>query len=246
MKEDPKYNDTWNLWNLYKKGGLPPVIASVLGAPTAQQMAFVRWLTKEQRKQSPVNKPIDELEFAVVDLETTGFSPSQGDEIISVGAVLVRGRHIDYRQSFYSLVNPRRDIPANIVELTGITNEMAERAPDLLPVLQQFLSFVRGRILIFHGGGHDKAFLNAALWKTSRSRLPHRFLDTMILSKWLHPEMENHDLDSMLKYYGIPVTVRHHALEDAKMTSELWVKLAEQFPDKKVHSLQDLYDALSK
>lgn len=246
MRDDSKYGDTWNLWNLYKKGGLPPVIASVRGAQTAQQMAFVRWLTKEQRKQPPVNQPIDQLELAVIDLETTGFSPSQGDEIISIGAVLVRGRQIEYDQCFYSLVNPKRNIPADIVALTGITNEMAERAPDLLPVLRQFLSFVRGRVLVFHGGGHDRPFLNAALWKTSRSRLPHRFLDTMILSKWLDPDIGNYDLDTMLEYYGIPVTIRHHALEDAKMTSELWVKLAERFPDKEVHSLQDLYAALSQ
>ncbi|XEC96497.1 exonuclease domain-containing protein [Paenibacillus tarimensis] len=235
------------MWHLYKMGGLTPAIASMMGAQNAQQMAFIRSVSKEQRKQSILDQPLADLEVVVFDLETTGFYPYNGDEIISVGGVLLRGDgEIDESKTFYSLVNPKRKVPKHITALTGISNEMAESAPDLMQVLHDFMEFVGKRIFIAHGSAHDKQFLNAALWKTSKVNLTHRVLDTMMVAKWLEPKREGYGLDELLESYGIEITERHHALQDSIMTAKLWKCFLKQIFEKNITSLADLYAYLSK
>lgn len=234
------------MWNIYKKGGITPAVASVFGSQSAQQMAFIRSTMKLQRQTSLFDLPLKSLEVVVFDLETTGFNPYNGDEIISFGAVTVSGSVINNNQTYHSLVNPQKPIPTMIQELTGITMEMAEDAPELIEVLQHFLEFVQRKILIAHGTGHDKQFLNAALWKTSKVNLTHRVLDTMMIAKWLHPDLKNYDLDCLLDMYEIPITTRHHALEDSLMTAQLWVKFIAEITDRQVITLGDLYMYLSR
>jgi len=233
------------MWHLYKMGGLTPAITSMFDVQSAQQMAFIRSMLKEQRKNSLFDIPLHSMELVVFDLETTGFSPYNGDEIISFGAVSVIGGEIQRDQTFYSVVNPKRNIPDDIVELTGITNEMATDAPDLIHVLRGFLEFVQQKVLVAHATGHDKNFLNAALWRTSKVSLSHRVLDTMMIAKWLMPRRRNLSLDALLEAYEIPVTKRHHALEDSLMTAQLWSKFMEEIRLRDVDTLGDLYALLS-
>ncbi|SDW53642.1 exonuclease domain-containing protein [Paenibacillus sp. CF384] len=234
------------MWHLYKMGGITPAIASMMGAQNAQQMAFIRSMSKEQRKESIMDQPLQEMEVVVFDLETTGFYPTNGDEILSVGAVLVKGDQLVEGGTFYSLVNPKRKVPKHITELTGITNEMAQDAPDLMQVLHDFMEFVGKRLLIAHASGHDKQFLNAALWRTSKVNLTHRVLDTMLVAKWLQPNRLTYNLDDMLTLSGIEITQRHHALEDSLMTAKLWIHYLQQMHDRNVITLEDLYAYLSQ
>jgi len=234
------------MWNLYKMGGFTPAIASMLGSQNAQQMAFIRNVNKEQRKQSMFDMPLRELEVIVFDLETTGFYPNNGDEIISFGAVLFRDGELVESETFYSLVNPKRRIPKAIVELTGITNEMVQDAPDLMQVLHDFMEFVGRRLLIAHASGHDKQFLNAALWRTSKINLNHRVLDMMMVAKWLEPNLEGYSLDDLLESCCIPITERHHALQDSIMTAKLWQNYLTRILERNITTLGDLYAYLSK
>ena len=230
---------------MYKKGGLTPTIASLFGSQSAGQMAFIRSAMKLQRSTSLFEMPLKSLDTVVFDLETTGFNPYHGDEIISFGAVAVSGNTIQ-ESTFYSLCNPLKPIPPEVERLTGIRTETAAAAPDLIAALSQFLQFVQRRMLIAHGTGHDKQFLNAALWKTSRIKLTHRVLDTMIVAKWLHPKLVMYDLDTLLELYDVPITRRHHALEDSLMTARLWVKMVDAITDRQVATLGDLYMYLSR
>lgn len=234
------------MWSLYKMGGVTPAIASMLGSQNAQQMAFIRNANREQRKQSLLETPLKEMEVVVFDLETTGFNPNNGDEIISFGAVVVRGGKLCETETFYSLVNPKRSIPRAIVELTGITNEMVQDAPDLMTVLHDFMAFVGRRLLVAHASGHDKQFLNVALWRTSKVNLNHRVLDTMMIAKWLEPKREGYGLDELLNSCCIPITVRHHALEDSLMTAKLYLHYLNRILERNVFTLGDLYAYLSK
>ncbi|MDQ0058432.1 3'-5' exonuclease [Paenibacillus harenae] len=234
------------MWNLYKMGGFTPAIASMLGSQNAQQMAFIRSVNKEQRKQSMLDMPLKELEVVIFDLETTGFYPNNGDEIISFGAVLMQGVEVHETNTFYSLVNPKRKIPKSIVELTGITNEMAQDAPDLMQVLHDFMEFVGKRLLVAHAAGHDKQFLNAALWRTSKVNLNHRVLDTMMVAKWLEPKRDSYALDDLLDSCGIDIVDRHHALQDSLMTAKLWQNYLTRILERNITTLGDLYAYLSK
>lgn len=233
------------IWNLYKKGGLPTAVASMFDTRNAGQIAFIRSAMKLQRHASPLEVPLTELKAVVFDLETTGFRPHSGDEIIAFGAVAVTGRQVNGERTFHSLVNPNRPIPPEIEKLTGIDGETARRAPPLIVVLRQFFEFVQRDVLIAHGTGHDKQFLNAALWKTSKVRLTHRVLDTMMIAKWLHPEMKSYELDRLLAAYEVPIARRHDALQDSLMTAQLWVKMIDRITERRVATLNDLYRYLS-
>jgi DNA polymerase-3 subunit epsilon len=233
-------------WNIYKLGGMAPAFASALGDPKAQQMAFIRSVMKQQRKTEIFDTPLKEIEFTVFDLETTGFFINQGDEIISFGAVHVNGDTILEEETFHQIVNPQREIPAHIEELTGITNEIAKSSAGLIDGLQRFFQFVQKRVLIAHGTGHDKQFLNNALWKTSKTSLTHRVLDTMMIAKWLEPGRTDFELDRLLEKYDIPIANRHHALEDSIMTAKLWCAFVRMMEERKVLTMGDLYAHLSR
>jgi DNA polymerase-3 subunit epsilon len=234
------------LWKLYKMGGITPAVTAMFDSQSAQQMAFIRSVMKEQRKISMYEIPLAQLETVVFDLETTGFSPYNGDEIISIGAVGMTGEQWIEEQSYYSLIKPMKQIPDKVVRLTGITNEAAEQAPELIAVLKQFLEFVHHRVLVVHGSGHDKHFLNSALWKTSKVNLSHRFIDCLILAQRLEPKLKNYDLDSLLIHYDIGIKGRHHALGDAEMTAQLWTCLLRETIRRDVKTLGELYDFLSR
>jgi DNA polymerase-3 subunit epsilon len=219
----------------------------MFGSPNAQQMAFIRSMAKDQRHHSTLDMPLRELPIVVFDLETTGFYPNNDDEIISFGGVAVRGEEIDEQDTFYSLVNPKRRIPLHITELTGISNDMAAEAPELMQVLHDFMEFIGRRMLIAHGSGHDKQFLNAALWRTSKVHLTHRVIDTMMVAKWLEPRRsDGYGLDELLLSASIPIENRHHALHDSVMTAKLWVQYLRRMSDRNINTLGDLYAYLSK
>lgn len=246
MKQPKAPNAMGRMWHLYKMGGFTPAIASMLGAANAQQMAFIRSMSREQRKESSLEIPLSQMEAVVFDLETTGFNAYNGDEILSIGAVLIRGDRFEDAEPFYRLVNPKRKVPARITELTGITNDMAENAADLMQGLHDFLDFAGKRVLIAHGSGHDKQFLNSALWRTSKVSLTHRMLDTMMIAKWLEPKAGEYGLDQVLERYGVEITQRHDALQDSLMTAALYFKFLERIAARQVTTLGELYAYLSR
>lgn len=247
MKEP---NKSGGFWNNLRQGGMPSALASMRGGETAQQtaqqMAFIRSMMREKRRPEVLHTPLSQLETVIFDLETTGFAYQHGDEILSFGAVKVVGEEIQ-EETFYTLVNCQSAIPPHITELTGISADMTSTAPSLMDALHKFMSFVGQRVLVAHASAHDKAFLNAALWKTSKVQLTHRVLDTMMLARWLEPQRGGYSLDELLAVHGIPVKGRHHALEDAKMTAQLWVAYLREIANRQqVETLGDLYAYLSR
>lgn len=246
MKDPKGTSPMGRAWSLYKMGGLTPAIASMMGSANAQQMAFIRNMSRHQRKESTLDTPLDQMEAVVFDLETTGFHPYNGDEIISIGGVRIRGGEFEESEPFYRLVNPKRRVPKHIVELTGITNEMVSEAPDLMQGLHDFMDFAGKRVLIAHASGHDKQFLNAALWRTSKVNLTHRVVDTMMIAKWLDPRRGEYGLDELLESFGIEITERHHALHDSVMTAKLYFTFLKMIQARQVVTLGDLYAYLSR
>jgi DNA polymerase III subunit epsilon len=244
-------NKSGGFWNNLRQGGMPSAIASMRGGETAhqtaQQMAYIRSLMREKRRPEVLRTPLSELETVIFDLETTGFSHQHGDEIMSFGAIKVVGEEIKEDECFYTLVNCQTAIPDDITRLTGITEEMTQSAPSLIDGLHNFMSFVGQNVLVAHASSHDKAFLNAALWKTSKVQLTHRVLDTMMLARWLEPQRINYTLDELLYVHEIPIHGRHNALEDAKMTAQLWVAYLREISERgQVDTLGDLYAYLSR
>src|SRR6188768_481298 len=114
-----------------------------------------RW--SAQMSFDELGRPLRDITFCVVDLETTGGSAEGGSMITEIGAVKVRGGEV--LGEFQTLVNPRTEIPAFIAVLTGITNGMVADAPPIESALPAFLEFAAGSVLVAHNAPFDVGFL---------------------------------------------------------------------------------------
>src|SRR4051794_14297784 len=110
---------------------------------SAAQSAPSRW--EAQRSFDELGRPLRDITFCVVDLETTGGSAAAGSMITEIGAVKVRGGEILGESQ--PLVNPHDQIPPFIAVLTGITNSMVADAPSIDSALPAFLEFAAGCVL---------------------------------------------------------------------------------------------------
>ncbi|WP_139492346.1 exonuclease domain-containing protein [Brevibacillus dissolubilis] len=235
----------WNplnrLWNLYRESGLPSSLSSGVSGNAPSDQAFLRAMKKEAEKKSSIDMPLETLEVVVVDLETTGFHPHHGDEIISIGAVAMRGSEVLASESFFSLIQPKRAIPPHIQTLTGLTPEALADAPELLAVLSQFFQYVRNRPLVAHHSRHEREFLQAGLWKTSRTKFAHRLMDTMLLVRLCDGLQRDGSLDALCERNGITIEKRHDALHDATATAKLWGIYLEKAVSLGYRDLHDVY-----
>jgi DNA polymerase-3 subunit epsilon len=159
----------------------------------------------------------------VLDFETTGLSPDQGDRVIEVGAVLIENNRITDR--FQSLMNPGMKINSFIESYTGITNDMLKDAPPVAEVMKEFASFLGDHHLVAHNASFDRRFLDAELQRLRKRRV-RDFACSMLISRRLYPEAPNHRLESLVLHINLQSTgVFHRALADAEMTGHLWVEM---------------------
>jgi DNA polymerase III subunit epsilon len=210
-----------------------------------QHLAYLRSLHKDRKQMdSGIDLPLDNLEVVVVDLETTGFSPNHGDAILSIGAVAMKGDRLLLGDSFYTLVKPNRSIPPHISSLTGITNDMAISAPELVTAMSRFFQFVGDRPLVAHHSRHEREFFRAGLWKTTRRPFTHRMLDTMLLVRLLSHSLGNGSLDALCAMHDIPISRRHHAYCDAVAAGTLWGKYLIKAKAAGYTNLREVYQEL--
>ena len=161
--------------------------------------------------------PIDPI--AIIDFETTGISPAEGDRPTEVAIVLTEGGMVVDR--FQSLMNPGVRIPAFITQLTGITNAMVQAAPPVAQVMRDAARFVGNCPMVAHNASFDRKYWQAEL---QRLGLPAQqpFACTVLLARRLYPDAPNHKLGTLTQHLGLPATGRaHRALADAEMTAGL-------------------------
>ena len=161
--------------------------------------------------------------IAVIDFETTGISPSQGDRATEVAIVITEGGKVVDR--FQSLMNAGVRIPAFITQLTGITNAMVASAPPAEVVMADAARFVGPLPLVAHNASFDRRYWQAEL---ARAELPapQPFACTVLLSRRLYPEAPSHKLGSLVDRLQLPRTGRaHRALADAEMAAELLLRI---------------------
>lgn len=163
-------------------------------------------------------------EFVVLDFETSGMSPQQGDRAIEIGAVRVSDGKIVER--FQSLMNPGFRINRFIEDFTGISNEMLRDAPDGGKVMEDFAGFIGNAPLVAHNASFDRRFLDAELRRIKRSLL-QEFGCSLLVARRVYPEAPNHKLETLVRYRQLPSKGQfHRALADAEMTCHLWLGMA--------------------
>jgi DNA polymerase-3 subunit epsilon len=183
--------------------------------------------------------PLAEVTFVVVDLETTGGSPT-GAHITEVGAVKIRGGEVI--GEFQTLVNPAEPIPAFISVLTGITDQMVAASPRIDSVFPAFLEFARGSVLVAHNAPFDISFLKAAALLTGRSWPPFRVVDTAHLARQVvsKDEAPNRRLGTLAQLFGAATTPDHRALQDARATVDVLHGLLSRVGSLGVVTLEEL------
>lgn len=159
----------------------------------------------------------------VIDFETTGISPTMGDRVIEVGAVLVHNNAIVDR--FQSLMHPGIKVSPFIEGYTGITNQMLASAPPIKEVMGNLAEFIGEYDLVAHNASFDSRFLDAELHEIGQRR-PGEFACSLLAARRIYPDAPNHKLETLVKYKRLPTEgVHHRALADAEMTAHLWVEM---------------------
>jgi DNA polymerase-3 subunit epsilon len=193
-----------------------------------------------QRSFEDMGTPLVDVTFVVVDLETTGASPTDCG-VTEVGAVKLRGG--ECLGTFQTLVNPGLLIPPQITYLTGITQAMVLPAPRIEAVLPSFLEFCRDAIVVGHNVRFDLGFLNAALRDAGRPRLGNRFVDTCALARRLvRDEVPDCRLGTLAAHFRVSHRPTHRALDDALATGEVLHALLERAGRLGVLALDDLLE----
>jgi DNA polymerase III subunit epsilon len=168
-----------------------------------------------------------DLPFVVFDCEMTGLQPLQGDEIIQIGAVRVVGGRLLTGESFERLVHPGRPIPPASIKFHGLTDADVAGKPRLDSVLPEFRAFVGEAVMVGHNAAFDMKFLTLRQHAAGVA-FDNPVLDTMLISKMLDEDEEDHSLDALCDRYGIAITGRHTALGDTIATAELLLKLCDR------------------
>jgi DNA polymerase-3 subunit epsilon len=166
---------------------------------------------------------LDEAEFVVFDLETTGLS-AERNRICEIGAVRVKA--LEVVDSFQSLVNPGVPLPDPIARLTGLREQELRRAPRVKAVLRRFLAFAGDDLLVAHNARFDQRFLERQLQLLHGRRLSEPPLCTAALARrLLEGRLRRVGLASLAHFFGVGTQPCHRALPDAEATAEVLVHL---------------------
>lgn len=178
---------------------------------------------------------LKEVDFVVVDLETTG-AKAPPCRVTEIGAYRIsKGKIVE---EFQTLVNPEIPIPPFIVNLTGINNQMVKDAPCFADVAPRWLDFAGDAVLVAHNASFDVRFLNHELSRVFPGRrMANSNLCTVVLSRRIFPGLDNYRLQTVAEHFSITINNRHRAASDALATAEIFVRMLERMDE---HGVQDL------
>ncbi|MDQ0255103.1 DNA polymerase-3 subunit epsilon [Evansella vedderi] len=219
----------------------PNLYTSVLSQRDAGQVAYIRQLQRELKKENVLEVPLSQLKVVVFDIETTGFYPNKGDRVLSIGAIKVIGDKVLEGETFYTLIQSDQGPSKEIEELTGIKAIDLKEAPLIESVLIQFFQFIKGSTLVAHHANHERNFMQHVTWSVLKTRFEQRIVDTKFLTQIVVPEINLITLDECCIHFGIEIKQRHHALHDAHATAELWAANIRAITKLGYENLKDVY-----
>ncbi|MFN8509747.1 MAG: 3'-5' exonuclease [Deinococcaceae bacterium] len=163
------------------------------------------------------------MEYVVIDLETTGFSPTQ-DAIVEIGALKICNGSIDETDIFHSLVNPKQPIPYHASKVHGIFDRDVRHAPVIRDILPKLLDFVGTRPVVAHNATFDIRFIQENASRLGLSWTPD-CICTLQLSKQHFPEAKSHRLAELAKRLRLDIHPEHRSLADARTTAMAFMEL---------------------
>ena len=190
-------------------------------------------------------RPLRKLTYVVFDTETTGLNPSQGDEIIQLGAIRIINGRLLYDEIIDQLVDPRRSVPPESVAIHGIDPSRLVGQPTIEKVLPHFHKFAEGAVLVAHNAAFDMRFLELNERRTGL-RFDNPVLDTLLLSSVVRPNQKDHSIDAIAEMLNLTIHGRHTALGDAVATAEVLLKLIPLLEANNIFTLEDALKASSQ
>ncbi|MBU0944662.1 MAG: 3'-5' exonuclease [Proteobacteria bacterium] len=198
-------------------------------------------------------RPLAEYSFVVCDTELTGLNWKK-DELISIGAVMIKDLQIDLASTFHHFVRPQHMEATKATLVHRITPEQLERAEPIEAVLPRFIEFIEGSLLVGHHLILDMHFLNKAAKKVLGGTLSNPGIDTMRMAQGYkrvllghyhehNPREISYGLDDLGREYNLPVFKPHDALEDALQTAYLFLYFVKKFRKGGLVTLKDIYQA---
>jgi DNA polymerase III epsilon subunit family exonuclease len=192
-----------------------------------------------RRKKAEAAIALDQLEYVVVDVETTGGPQLRGHRITEISMLRVdaNGRPM---QEYSTLINPERTIPAKITQLTNIHYEMVRHAPRFGDVADAIRSFIGDRVFVAHNAAFDFGFIHGELVRTTGRPLLARRLCTVRLARKVVPEVRRRSLDALTYFFNVHNEARHRAYGDARATAVIFAKMLDRVYDRNIATWQAL------
>jgi DNA polymerase-3 subunit epsilon len=162
----------------------------------------------------------------VLDTETTGFDPEQGDRIVEIGAVELFN-HLPTGKTYHQYINPERSMPQGAFEVHGLGDDFLRDKPVFKAIGRAFLDFIGDSKLVIHNAAFDMKFLNAELTRIGLTAIPWaRAIDTLAISRARFPGSPA-SLDALCRRFGIDNSRRekHGALLDSEILAEVYLEL---------------------
>ncbi|MBM7572060.1 PolC-type DNA polymerase III [Aquibacillus albus] len=186
---------------------------------------------------------LQDATFVVFDVETTGLSAVY-DTIIELAAFKVKNGEIIDR--FESFANPHHPLSQTTIDLTGITDDMVENAPEVSEVLKDFHTWMGDAVLVAHNASFDMGFLNEGLKRIDMDKASNPVIDTLELARYLFPDLKNHRLNTLCKALDIELTQHHRAIYDAEATGYLLWKLVKLAVEKEIINHKQLNEHMGE
>src|SRR6201996_610610 len=162
----------------------------------------------------------------VLDTETTGLDPLQGDRMVEIGCIELVNRFATGR-TFHCYFNPERSMPESALNVHGLTDVFLKDQPLFGDKAEEIVAFIGEAPLVAHNAMFDLGFLNAELERAGHAAVSReRMIDTLLLARRKHPGAANR-LDDLCVRYTIDNSRRtkHGALLDAELLAEVYVEL---------------------
>ena len=186
---------------------------------------------------NPKDKKIDDEEFVVFDIETTGLN-SHTNEIIEIGAVKIKAGRIVDRYS--QLINPGRPIPYHITEITSITDEQVANEPKIDEVIGKFVDFVGDAVLVAHNAPFDMGFIKRDIKKYLSIDYQCSVIDTLQMARDLFPDLKKYGLGDLNKTLGLALEKHHRAVDDSQATANMFIIFLEKYKEKGLEYMKDI------
>lgn len=164
-------------------------------------------------------RPLDEVDFTVVDVETTGLSADRGDRVCEIGMVRIRGSAVV--DTFGTLIDPTVPVSAGAFAVNGISPAMLAGAPLFEDVLPRIAAMLEDSVLVAYNAPFDVSFLDNEFRLAGRPAPWNRVIDALALARQLLPGRQRYPQASVASLLGISYPVKHRALEDAMVTSKI-------------------------